>query len=141
MNRRALPAGRQGFSLIEATVGLVVIGIAFYLLAAIFINLAPRTARVETIDKKAYLAHAKMEEYTARTFVQATTGETSGSFSGAFAGYQYRIIVTRVATSDLNTPVSYNTPFKNIKVRVWGGPLDRASTVEITALLATYEVH
>lgn len=132
---------RQGLTLVETVIGLTVVAIAFYLLAAVFINLAPRTATVETIDKKTFLASGKMEEYLARTFNQATTGETSGSFSGSFTNYQYRIIVTRVATGDLNTPVNYNTPFKNIKIRVWGGPLDRASTVEIVTVLSSYEVH
>jgi len=131
---------RKGLTLIETIIGLTVIAVAFYLLIAIFITLAPRTARVETLNKKVYLAQEKMEEYLARSFAQAVTGETSGAFSGSFSNYQYRIIVTQVATSDLNTAVGYNTPFKNVKVRVWGGQPDAASTVEVVSLVISYEI-
>ena len=130
---------RRGLSLIETVIGLAVIGIAFYLLAAIFINLAPRTALVETIDKKTYLSNEKMEEFMSRSFTQ-TTSQAASSFSGPFSNYKYQIVVTYVATGDLNTAVAGPTPYKNVKVRVWGGPINPASTVEIVSLVASYEV-
>ncbi len=131
---------RHGASLIETIVGLGVIGIAFYLLASVFINIAPQTAKVEAIEKKTYLAHEKMEEFLARSFSQ-TTSQAATACSGAFSNYNYQIVVTYVATNDLNTAVAGPTPFKKVKVRVWGGPLDQAATVEIAALAVTYEAH
>jgi prepilin-type N-terminal cleavage/methylation domain-containing protein len=130
---------RRGFSLIETVIGLAVIGIAFYLLASVFINLAPRTARVETIDKKTYLASGKLEEFLTRSFSQ-TSNQAAAAFPAPFSNYNYQVVVTYVATGDLNTAVAGPTPFKNVKVRVWGGPLDQASTVEITSLVVSYEV-
>ncbi len=123
---------RPGFSLIETIVGLVVVSIALYLLIAIFINLAPRTARVETIDKKAYLAQEKMEEYMSRDFTQITS-RSATAFTNGLSNYSYRIVVTYVATSDLNAAVPLS-PFKSVKVQVWGGPVDVLGTVEMTSL-------
>jgi type II secretory pathway pseudopilin PulG len=131
---------RKGLTLVETIIGLTVIGIAFYLLAAVFMNLAPRTAQVETIEKKTFLAQEKIEEYLARTFVQTTTGETTGAFSGAFANYNYKIVVTQVTSTDLNTAVNYYTKFRNVKVRVWGGAVNKANTIEVVSLRTTYEV-
>ncbi len=130
---------RSGFTLIETIMGVVVIAISFYLLIAVLINLTPRTARVETITKKVYLAQEKMEEFLARGFAVAGNLGPS-SFPGNFSNYQYQVIVTYVATNELNTAVGGPTPFKNVKVRVWGGPLDSFGTVEVVSLLATYEV-
>ena len=113
--------------------------IAFYALIWVFINTTPRTAMIEQLNKKAYLAQEKIEEYLSRPFTQITSvGATS--FPGHFSDYQYQIIVNYVATNELNTPVAGPTPFKNVKVRVWGGKISPAATVEITSLVATYEI-
>jgi prepilin-type N-terminal cleavage/methylation domain-containing protein len=129
---------KKGMTLIETIIGLTIIGIAFYLLMAVFINLAPRTAVVETIGKKALLAQEKMEEYLARSFNQvASVGATS--FSGSFSNYDYQIIVTYVATGDLNTAVAGPTKFKNVKVRVWGGPISNSGTIEVVTLVTSHE--
>jgi prepilin-type N-terminal cleavage/methylation domain-containing protein len=129
---------KRGLTLVETVIGMIIIGIAFYLLIAVFIALAPRTAQVETINKKVYLAQEKIEEYLARGFSGvASVGATS--FPGNFSNYNYQIVVTYVTTSDLQTAVGGPTSFKNIKVRVWGGPVDAAGTVEIVSLLTSYE--
>lgn len=129
---------KKGFTLIETVVGLVIIGIAFYVLISVFIAIAPRTARVETLNKKAYLAQEKIEEYLTRPFT-AVSSVAASSFAGNFSSYNYQIVVTYVATSDLNSAVGYATPFKNVRVRVWGGPVDAAETVEVVTLVTTYE--
>jgi hypothetical protein len=129
---------RAGLTLIETVVGVTIIGISFYALIAVFINLAPRTALVESIDKKTYLAQEKIEECMARNWVDVTP--ESGSFSGVFYRYSYKVSVTNVATGDLNTAVGYTTPFKNVKVGVWGGSVDPLGTVEIISLVSTYEI-
>ncbi len=118
---------------------MVIIGIAFYLLIAVFVALAPRTAQVETLNKKTYLAQEKTEEFLARGFSGVASAPAS-SFSGSFSNYQFQIFVTYVATSDLNTAVGGPTNFRNVKVRVWGGPVEAAGTVEVVSLLTSYEV-
>lgn len=130
---------KKGLTLIETIIGMVIITIAFYILIQVFINLTPRTATIEDLNKKTYLAQEKIEEFLARRFDQMS-GEISGNFSGSFSNYNYKIVVTYVATSDLNTAVPGPTPFKNIKAKVWGGPLHPETTIEITSLMATYEI-
>ncbi len=130
---------KKGLTLVETVIGMVIIGIAFYLLIAVFVALAPRTAQVETLNKKTYLAQEKTEEFLARGFSGVASAPAS-SFSGSFSNYQFQIFVTYVATSDLNTAVGGPTNFRNVKVRVWGGPVEAAGTVEVVSLLTSYEV-
>jgi type II secretory pathway pseudopilin PulG len=130
---------RSGLTLIETLVGMVIIGLAFYILISVFASIAPRTANVDTINKKVHLAQSRLEEYLARNFSQVTSvGATS--FTGSFTNYQSSIVVTYVATGDLNAAVAGPTNFKNVKVRVWGGPVDALGTVELTTLVTSYEV-
>jgi len=130
---------RKGLTLVETIIGTIVIGIAFYLLIAVFITLAPRTARVETLNKKVYLAQEKTEEFLARNFSQ-TASVGAAAFTGNFSNFNYQIVVTYVATADLNTAIAGPSSFKNVKVRVWGGTVDSAGTVEIVSLVTSYEV-
>ncbi|MBI5078654.1 prepilin-type N-terminal cleavage/methylation domain-containing protein [Candidatus Saganbacteria bacterium] len=129
---------KKGLSLVEVVIGLTVIGIAFYLLIAVFVAIVPRTVVIETFNKKNYLAQEKMEEYLTRDFT-GIISVGAAAFTGDFSNYNYQIVVTYVATNDLNAAVALS-PYKNVKVRVWGGPVDTAGTVEITSVVATYEV-
>lgn len=135
--KKAMPASRQGLTLIECAIGIVIISIAFYTLIAVFITLVPRSINVETIDKKVFLAQEKMEEYLARPYISVES-VTASPFSGDFATYNFQIIATTVATGDLITPVASN--LKKVQVRVWGGPVDRLLTVEVVTLISTYEI-
>lgn len=126
-------------TLIETVIGLAIIGAAFYLLISVFIALTPRTSTVESINKKVYLAQEKIEEYLARDFANVVSVEAAG-FTGDFTDYSYQIVVNYVATNELNIPVAGPTNFKNVKVKVWGGPVDSAATVEIVSLVASYEI-
>jgi len=126
-------------TLVETVTGLATIGTAFYLLISVFINLAPRSARVDNLNKKAHLAQEKIEEHLARPFSQVGSVAAS-SFAGSFSNFKYQVVVTYVATGDLNTPVAGPTAFKNVKVRVWGGTVDLPGTIEIVTLAASYEI-
>jgi prepilin-type N-terminal cleavage/methylation domain-containing protein len=139
--RPALPTGRQGFSLVELVIGLMIMSLAFYTLIAVLMLAAPKTAKVENINKKIYLASEKMEEYTARSFSQAVSGETSGSFPGNFAAYNYKVIVTYVTSRDVNTTTREVTYYKKVRALVWGGNLDAARTVEVVTLMTSYEIY
>ena len=125
---------RRGLTLVETVIGLTIIAIAFYSLISLFISILPRTAQVETLNKKAYLAQEKIEEFLARDFT-AITSVGATSFSGDFSNYRYRIDVAFVASTELNTPSPGPTNYKNVKVKVWGGP-----AVEVVSLATTYEV-
>jgi len=131
---------RRGFSLIELVIGLTIMALAFYSLIAVLMLAAPKTAKVENINKKVYLANEKMEEYTARPFAQAVSGETSGSFSGNFSAYNYKVIVTYVTSQDVNTPTSGATYYKKVRTLVWGGNIDAAQTAEVVTLMTSYEI-
>ncbi len=130
---------RKGFTLVETVTGLATIGTAFYLLIAVFINLAPRSVRVDNLNKKAHLAQEKIEEVLARPFSQVAS-IAPASFAGNFSNYEYRVVVNYVAAGDLNTPVAGPTAFKNVKVKVWGGTVDLPGTLEIVTLAASYEL-
>lgn len=130
---------RKGLTLVETIIGMTVIAVAFYLLIAVFVTLAPRTARVETLNKKVYLAHEKLEEYLTRDFGQ-TASVAATALTGSFANYNYQIVVTYVSTSDLNTTITGPSNFKNVRVQVWGGQPDAAAVVEIVSLVTSYEV-
>jgi prepilin-type N-terminal cleavage/methylation domain-containing protein len=130
---------RRGFSLIEMVIGMAIMGIAFYLLISIFITITARTATVETINTKVYLAQEVMEEYLTRNFSQLVDVAAT-NFPGSYSNYRYKIGVTYVATGELNTAVGGSTPFKNVRVSVWGLTPSVFGTVEIVSLMATYEV-
>jgi Tfp pilus assembly protein PilV len=130
---------RPGLSMIETIVAMVVIAIAFSSLAAVFVTLTPRSFRIENINQKVYLAQGKMEEVLAKgygiTSIAATTFETA-----SLKSYKFQVIVTNVATSNLDSVVA-SSPFKRVEVRVWGGPVDIAGTVEINTVVATIDAH
>jgi prepilin-type N-terminal cleavage/methylation domain-containing protein len=134
------PHYRKGLTLIETVIGLAIIGIAFYSLMAVFVTLAPRTARIESVNDKVYLANEKMEEYLTRSFAQLANVSAT-PLTGTFSDYNYQIVVTYVATSDLNTAVGGPTQFKNVKVRVWGSKPDTSATVEVVSLVSSYETN
>ena len=130
-------SNRPGMSMIETVMAIVIIGIGFYTLISVFVTLAPRNFNVENINKKVYLAQGKMEEYLAKgyyvTGVGATTFETA-----SLKNYSYKVIVTTVATNNLDSQVA-SSPFKNVKVDVWGGPVDAAGTVELVTVVGSVD--
>jgi Tfp pilus assembly protein PilV len=133
-------ASRRGLNLIEIIIGMSIVAVVFYALIAVFVNLAPRTAQVETFNKKVYLAQEKMEEFLARGFTREAS-VAPNSFPAPFGDYKYQILVTYVTSTDVNTAAgTAETSFKNVKVRVWGGQINAASTVEIVSLVTSYEV-
>ena len=137
MIRKNRSVNKPGMTLVEVIIGLVIMGIAFYSLIAVFATLAPRTAVIENITKKTYLAQEKMEEYLANSFTNIISVDAT-SFQAPFSNYKYKIIVTNVASTELNTPVAQSTNYKNVKVRVWGGPVDLYSTIEVISLVTFY---
>ena len=132
-------SNKSGFTLIETVMAIVIISILFYTLIAIFITLVPRSVMLENIDKRTYLAQEKTEELLARSFATISNVGTT-PFSGDFSNYLFKIDVTYVASTELNTEVGGPTNFKRIKVSVWGGSENNSSTLEVITLVTSAEV-
>ena len=128
---------KKGMTLIEVIMAIVVIAIAFYTLIAVYATVSQRNGRAETINEKLYLAQEKIEEYLAKPFSSVVTVNPTTFESSGFRDYTYRIIVTAVATSDLNTVVGAS-PYKKVRVQLWGGQYDALGTVELTSLAVNY---
>ena len=128
---------RKGMTLVETIMAIVVIAIAFYTLIAVYATVSQRNGKIETIDEKLYLAQEKMEEYLALPFSSVVTVNPTTFESVNFRDYRYQIIVTTVATSDLSTAVGAS-PYKKVRVQLWGGQYDATGTVELTSLAVKY---
>lgn len=132
---------RRGFTLVETIIAVTIISITFYLfIASLLMAMSAHTGQVEAFNKKVYLAQEVIEEHLCHDFTHVVSvGATS--FSGAFSAYKYQILVSYVATMELNVPAAGTTKYKNVKVRVWGGLVEPAVTVEIVSLATSYEAH
>lgn len=130
---------RRGFTLVETIIAISIISITFYLfIASLLMAMSAHTGQVEAFNKKVYLAQELIEEHLCHSFSNVTSVATT-NFPGAFSAYQYQILVSYVATMELNTPVAGPTKYKNVKVQVWGGLVEPAATVEIVSLATSYE--
>ena len=129
---------KQGMTLIEVIMAVVIMGIAFYALLAVYATVAQRNVNVETINEKLYLAQEKIEEYLALPPASVVSVNPTTFESADFKDYKYQIIVTTVATSDLTTTVG-SSPYKKVRVLLWGGqPKNSVGTVEIDSLAVSY---
>ena len=134
-----LECRRSGLTLVETTIALVVMAIAFYSLIAVFVTLAPRDMRIENINTKIYLAQGKLEENLTRGFNVVNEGPSSFE-TASLKNFKYQVIVTNVTTSYPGTS-ALGTSLESVRVRVWGGALDLAGTVEVTSMVAKYSAH
>jgi prepilin-type N-terminal cleavage/methylation domain-containing protein len=129
---------KRGMTLVEVVMAMVIIAIAFYALVAAYATTSQRNINVETINEKLYLAQEKMEEYLTLPFASIVTTSPSPFASANFTNYNYRIVTTLVATSDLTTSVG-SSPYKKVQVMVWGGqPSNSVGTVELDSLVTTF---
>ncbi|OGC34140.1 hypothetical protein A2311_01875 [candidate division WOR-1 bacterium RIFOXYB2_FULL_48_7] len=126
---------RRGFTLVETIVGMMIIGISFYLLMTVFITITPKTNLDQDTNTKTFLAQEVLEEYLAKGFA-ALVDVSPTAFPAPFNNYSYRISVKNVQAGDLNTDVGLGTNYKNVTAYVWGGNL--SGTYEITTLDTTY---
>ena len=133
---------RKGLTLIELIIGIIVIALSFYSLIAVFITLAPRAVKLETIDQKIYLAQEKAEEYLTRPFDFIVNTPMPDYFLPPFQRYGFQVSVAYVTETDLNSEVGYPTNYKNVKVRVWDStePPAPLKMVEIITLVTSNEI-
>ncbi|MBI5701648.1 prepilin-type N-terminal cleavage/methylation domain-containing protein [Candidatus Saganbacteria bacterium] len=130
MNKRAAPAGRQGFTLIELIISIVVVSISFYAVISLFISVAPKSINVESWSKAAFLANRVLEETVAKDFNNISSVAAT-SFASPFSNFEFQITVDYVTTSEPDVVSAQATPYKRVKVRVWGGIGAQAELVNL----------
>lgn len=123
---------KNGFTLIEMVIAIVVISIAFYSIISVFMSLSPKNVNMEDFTKAANLSNRVMEETLTKNYADIVS-QPAANFSAPFQNFRYLINVTNVSTADLNVPD--DSPFKKVDVFVWGG---LGATVEMTTVVATY---
>lgn len=111
---------KQGFTLVELVVSLVIISIAFYAVISVFITVAPRNINIESLSKATYLSNRILEETMAKDF-NSIASVSATNISSPFNNFQYQITVDFVTTSEPDSVSVQPTPYKRVKVRVWGG--------------------
>ena len=126
--------GRKGFTLIELTIAIIVVAIAFYAIISVFVSVAPRNVNAEDLSKASYLANRILEERSTKTF-SSVTSEATTAFSAPFSNFNYQVNVNYVSTSEPDNASVGPTILKKLSVKCWGG---MSGTVEVITLVATY---
>ena len=103
----------KGFTLIETIISIVVIGIAFLGLVAVFTSVFTNATRDEVMAAATMLAKGEMERVTGEGF---SVSADSGTYSGNFSDYSWEVLVSAVPTAIANDPGMTN--YKQIEVVV-----------------------
>ena len=105
----------RGFTLIETVIAIVIIGVVFMGLLAVFTGVLTNACRDEVLAISTNLAKSEMERVTRLTYASISSVSNT-SFTGNFTNYSYQIIVSAVPTAIAND--SSMTNYKQIEVRV-----------------------
>lgn len=127
---------RKGFTIIELVIALTIIAIVFYAFISIFSNLAPKDINARTLATGTHLINRTIEQTMLKNFT-AITSTSATAFSAPFDQYYNQVIVNYVTTAELDTLAPGTTPYKRVRVLVWGLNLP---TREGVTLAVTYEV-
>lgn len=121
ISRRALD--EAGFTLVEAILALVVLGIALVTLMNLFANAAERHTLVDEVVASG-LAAAKIEEVIANRALQGFASFTASPTtyqvvdSANFPNYQWKVEVINVQQGNFNQVVGSATRYKRVTVFV-----------------------
>jgi prepilin-type N-terminal cleavage/methylation domain-containing protein len=110
--------GRNGFTIVEVTIAIVVAGIVILPLLTFFANVLLKHNNVVSPSVGMYLAKSKMEKVVGMHF-DHITDEAQSSFGGVFSDFRSQVWVYNVTREAITVPVgSTLTTHKWIKVRV-----------------------
>lgn len=108
---------KNGFTLIELIMAVVILGIVVLSVLNIFININFKNPKLEAVSTSLYLASAKLEEISNRNF-NSITSESLTSFLGDFSDYNYSVQAAYVASQEIEEVSLTPTSYKWIKVFV-----------------------
>lgn len=120
---------KRGFSLVELIIALVLLAIIMYGALAIFINSGVKGVNVEVFSVAQTLAEDKLEEVMSRDFGWVSS-EAQTSFSGNLSSFSAQLIVSYVASGELNTGVVGPTDYKKVTVQIRHPLLSNPTTLE-----------
>lgn len=128
-NKKTELVGKQGFTLIETVISIVVIGIIMYSAIAVFITSGVKGLNVEVFTVAQSLAEGKLEEAMAQDFGNVTSESETG-FPGDLSNYSYEVVVNYVSAEALDLPVGFETKYKKISVMVRHLQLGQPASLE-----------
>ena len=108
----------KGFTLVETIIAIVIIGVAFLGLLAVFTGVFTNAARDEAMTVAISLAKGEMERVTGLSFANIAdeNRDSPASFGGNFSNYSWQVRVDAVPASIANDPGMNN--YKQVEVRV-----------------------
>lgn len=112
-------SGKNGFTLIEVVIFILLLGIALVPLIGVLGNALYSSAGHHAVRTATYLAQGLMEEVTGRDFEDIesfTLGE--GDLSPLHPGSAAEVDVSYVNAEDFNLPVEAETDFKRVHISV-----------------------
>jgi Tfp pilus assembly protein PilV len=126
---------RQGFSVIEAIVVIVVLAIALVPFGLAILNILTKNIAPQALATATALAEMELERVLALRF-SAINDVAKASFASPFGAYQSEVLVDYVDAGDLNTAVIGPTNYKRIQIKVTNDIIPEA--VSITTLATNY---
>jgi prepilin-type N-terminal cleavage/methylation domain-containing protein len=123
---------KEGFTLVEVIMAVVIGGIILYSLLTVFITTTSRNTQLEAQSTALFLASGKLEEVSNQSF-NLISSEGVTSFGGDFSGFSSSVEVSAVSAEALDTSVASSTGYKKIVVKIFSSGL--SSTVEVSTLV------
>ncbi|MFH1826669.1 MAG: type II secretion system protein [bacterium] len=124
---------KNGFSLIELVITIVISSIALYSLLTVFMTATSRSVDQEALTVALSLANSKLEIISSLDFA-CVNDEAAAALTGQFAGFTRAVAVDYVTAADLDTPQIGPTDYKKITVAV--NPIGLPGvTIEVVGLV------
>ena len=125
----------KGFTLIEAIVTIVIIGIFLTAGIGVFVNSGKTSSVTQNITVAQSLAEGHMEQVMANSYTNITS-EAVTAFTGNLSQFSYQTVVNYVTQANLDTTSATDTGYKRIRVLISSTNLP--SSVQIESIRASY---
>ncbi len=123
---------KRGFTLIEAMMVIVILGIALPPFTVVTMNVLQQNIYSQAQATAVALAEGELERATGTRFSLVTNEAVATAFSAPFSAYTHQWVVDYVNAGALDTPVAGPTDYKRVKIQVANSI---AGTVTITTLM------